>query len=64
MCSRPPTENVPLTYAEWLEKAKASLAQPDVEVEHFYLQLSDDRMNTLVFAPADMMAQFVQGVDS
>ena len=36
---RPKTGMVKMTYAEWLEKAKASLTQNKIDVEHFYLQM-------------------------
>ena len=37
--SRPPTENVMMSYSEWLATAEASLTQDSVNSEHFYLQL-------------------------
>ena len=43
---RPPTQIQHLTYAEFLEKAKASLTQPKVDMEHFYLQLSTGLAHT------------------
>ena len=39
---RPPTEQVPMTYAAWLAKAKEGLSQSNIESDHYYLQTGDD----------------------
>ncbi len=55
---RPPTEHVFMTYKAWLEKAKETLENNDLNHDFFYFQYGTDQKKTFVDVALRSMLTF------